>query len=79
MEKPCREWVVILDMMFGGVLFIKDGKWFPKQWSTNLCGFSLSKFGLHVVYRMDGRILVLLAGSDRKRWKFIINVFVVKF
>ena len=32
-----------------------------------LCGFSLSEFGLHVVYHMDGRILGLFAGSDRNK------------
>ena len=32
----------------------------------SLCGFS-SEFGLPVVYRMDGRILVFLAGGDKNK------------
>ena len=67
MEKPCMEWVVILDIMFGGVLLIKDGKWFRKQWSTKFMRVLVVRIGLHVVYRMDGRILVLLAGSYRNK------------
>ena len=63
------EGVVILDILFGGVLFIIDGKWYRIGWSTKLYGFSLFEFGPPAVYPMDGQISILLAGSDGRKMK----------